>query len=60
MDNYFKFCGYTNEIVNEIAKTTKCNIKMNRHEIGESKFQTSELMINSLINVLSINILISK
>lgn len=53
--NFYEFCGYTNEIVNEITKSTNCQIEIFKFDLSDNqhgnKFQDIDAIMHSLTNV---------
>ena len=52
-ENYYEFCGYSNEIIKAIASATKCQIEISGFKLNEkgNKFDYSKQWIDLLINV---------
>ena len=54
-ENHFELCGYSNEIINEIAKATDCRIQITKLDLNdegkEGKYNYGNLMIEALKNV---------
>ena len=53
-ENHFELCGYSNEIINEIAKATECQIKITTFDLNNEgngkKYSYANLMIDALKN----------
>ena len=47
--NQYKICGYENQIIGEIVKTTQCKVHINR--FPKEQEMTADTIINSLANV---------
>ena len=53
-ENHFQLCGYSNEIINEIAKATECQVKITTFDLNKEgngkKYSYANLMIEALKN----------